>query len=182
MRTPKVQLQPIRSRILRPPHDVMPRLTPALHHQRSDNHMLRIPSLRLRNLLQVHLDRPVGDQLDIVESHHPLPRPVDRRVPRTHICNRLPNRLPHRSAPARIEGPHHLLTAVRRRCRSQPERIQHRNPAERRLKRRPNHSAPPAKPQSQAPPVSRPQPHPQLHAHHSCSRLQQKTSNAWSAP
>ena len=32
-------------------------------------------------------------------------------------------RLPHRAAPARVERAHHLLAAIRRRPRSQPERI-----------------------------------------------------------
>jgi len=146
--------------------------------------VLRIPPLHLSDLLQIHLNRAVRDEFNVVEAHHPPPLPIDRRIARTDIGDRLTNRLPHRSAPARIERPHHLLATVRRWSRSEPERIDARNSAKCRLKSwlRLGHVVPPTTQQSRCLRAFHPQPRPQPRGRRSCNPHRQRTSDSRSDP
>src|SRR5438270_2744320 len=146
--------------------------------------MLRIPPLHLRDLPQIDPNRPIRDELNIIESHHSPPLPINRRVARTDIRNWLANRLPHGPAPPRIERPHHLLPTVGRRSRCQPERVQARNPTKISFKCRVRfgHAAPPATRRSRCPRVFRPRLRPPPRGRHSCSPRQQKTLGWRSAP
>src|SRR5258708_1505203 len=85
--------------------------------------MARIPLLDLGDLAKVDVERPVRDQLDVVQAHHADPVQVHRGVARSHIDNRLSQRFPDRAAPSGVKGAHHLLAAIGGRTGSQPERI-----------------------------------------------------------
>ena len=72
MRTPEVQLQPVGARVFGRCTIVVPRLALRLDHQRRDHRVFRIALLHFCDLAQIHIERPVADQLDIVEAHHAL--------------------------------------------------------------------------------------------------------------
>jgi hypothetical protein len=84
-------------------------------------------ALHLLDLLEVHLQRPVGDELDVVEAEQPAVGAVDRAVARTIDIDDgralLAQRFPHHAAPARLEGADDVVFLVGRRGRGQPERI-----------------------------------------------------------
>jgi hypothetical protein len=46
------------------------------HHQRDDQRAVGPVALDAADLLQVGLQRPVGDQLDVVEAHHAAVGPI----------------------------------------------------------------------------------------------------------
>ncbi len=85
--------------------------------------MMRIAFLDLGDFAEIGFDRPIADQLDIVEAHHPLAVPIDRRVARGDVDDRFADRLPDRAAPAGVKGAHHLLPAIGGRAGSEPEGI-----------------------------------------------------------
>ena len=123
VRAAEVQLQAIRARVFGSLHDLVPGFALRFHHQRRDHGVLRIALLHLGDLAQIHFERTVGDQLDVVQAHHALAVPIDRRIARTDVDDRLAERLPDRAAPAGVEGAHHLIAAIGGRSGSQPERI-----------------------------------------------------------
>src|SRR5712692_6171772 len=85
--------------------------------------MVRISLLDFGDLAQIHVQRTVRDELDIVKPHHPDAVPVDRRVARRDVNDRLAQCLPDGSAPSGVKGAHHLLAAIGWRPRGEPERI-----------------------------------------------------------
>ncbi len=83
-------------------------------------------ALDLLDLLQVHLERAVGDQLDIVEADDAAVTGPDGAVARTvDVDDRrvLAQRLPDRTTPASLEGALDIVGLVGRRRRGQPERV-----------------------------------------------------------
>ena len=82
-------------------------------------------ALDLLDLVQVHLQRPVGDQFDIAEAGHPSAVVADAAIPAADVDDRwiLAERLPHHAAPARLECAGHVVGLVGRRRRGEPEWI-----------------------------------------------------------
>ena len=80
-------------------------------------------ALDLADLAQVDLERPVGDELDVVEADHARAVHVQRAEAARGVDDRVAERLPHRPAPAEVEGAHHLLARVRGRGTREPERV-----------------------------------------------------------
>ena len=76
VRAAEVELDPVRAVIDHGLDDVAPVL-PGLDHQRRDQGMPGVLLLHLAHLAQVDLERPVGDQLDVVEAHHALATDVE---------------------------------------------------------------------------------------------------------
>ncbi len=131
VRAAKVQLDPVRARVLDLLEDKLPRVLLAGHHQADDHGPVRIVSLDLLDLGQVHVQRPVRDQLDVVQAQQSPIRPPDRSVPRAvHVDDMRiqAQRLPHHTAPTRLKGPAHVIRLVRRRRRGQPERVRALDP------------------------------------------------------
>src|SRR3982074_2263133 len=92
--------------------------------------MVRVVALDLGDLLEVLGDRPVADQLDVVEPHHAVLAEVDRPVAREDVDDRLADGFPDRAPPALIEGFRDLTVRIGRRTRSQPEWIRRLDPRE----------------------------------------------------
>ena len=122
VRAAEVQLQAVGTRVHSALDDVLPLLL-GLHHQGDDDRVLRVLLLGLVDLLEVHLERPVGDELDVVEADGRRAAEADRAEAARHVLDGLPERLPHRAAPARVEGALHLVAGVGRRRRGQPEGV-----------------------------------------------------------
>ncbi|MNI93981.1 hypothetical protein D3C73_1520140 [compost metagenome] len=85
--------------------------------------MVRKKPLRLVDLLQVDLQWPICNQLNIIEAGNPLPVEVHSRKAGGGVDDRLAQCLPHGAAPACLEGPLYLVASIRRRRGGQPERI-----------------------------------------------------------
>ena len=104
---------------------IFQRILGARHHQRDDHGAVGPVALDLLDLAQVDVERPVGDQLDVVEADHALVGGMQRAVARADIHDRrvFAQRLPDHAAPARLEGAHDVVFLVGRRRGGQPERI-----------------------------------------------------------
>src|SRR5690606_31038771 len=70
------------------PEDAFPALFGPWHPQGVDHRPVGPLLLDPLDLLQVDLERPVGDQLDIVEAVNLLAAIVDRAIARTDVHNR----------------------------------------------------------------------------------------------
>ena len=79
VRAAEVQLDPVGPGVLGPLGDLVPGLAPRLDHQRDEQGVPRVGLLDPGDLLQVHLERPVGDQLDVVQADDLPALEVDRR-------------------------------------------------------------------------------------------------------
>ena len=127
MRAAEVQLDPVGASLLHQRQDRFPRLFFARHHERDDHRAVGPVALDLLDLAQVHLERAVGDQLDIVQTQQPPIGAPDRAVARAvdiddgRAC--LAQGLPHHATPARLEGAHDVIGFVGRRRGGEPKRI-----------------------------------------------------------
>ncbi len=94
-------------------------------HDRADQRAIGPFTLHLLHLVEIELQRAIGDQFDIVEADQVARRVVDRAVTRRHVDDRrvFAERLPHHAAPARLEGADDVVFLIRRRRRGQPERV-----------------------------------------------------------
>ena len=95
----------------------------ALDHERGNDGMVGEMLFHLLDLPQIVGEGAVGDQFDVVEARHAGIAVIDGTVPTRNIDHRHAEGLPNRAAPARVEGFHHLITAVCRRRGSQPKWI-----------------------------------------------------------
>ncbi len=124
----------------------LPALLVAGHHDRGHERPVGIELLDLGHLLEVHLERPVGDELDVVEAHQAPVGAVDGAVARArHVDDGRPvlaERLPHDAAPAGLEGAQHVGLAVGRGRRGEPERVRRADAEE--VRRQIGHHAAPA--------------------------------------
>ncbi len=126
MRAAEIELHAVAARRLDLLQDVGPVLLLARHHQRNDERAVGPVALHLFDLAEVHVERPVGDELDVVEAEEPPVGSVDRAIARAvHVDDRrvLAERLPHDAAPAFLEGAHDIVFLVGRRRRGEPERV-----------------------------------------------------------
>ena len=181
VRAAEIQLQAVGARVFGLAHDLVPGLALRLHHQRSDHCMLRIAFLHFGNFAQVHVQRAIGDQLDIVESHHALAIPIHGGVTRRDVDDGLAQRLPHRAAPAGIEGPHHLLAAIGGRSGRKPEGIRAANLAGKN-RGKISHTAPPANLRFQSLPAFPPPRRPPLRARHLHNRRPRNSAGCCCGP
>jgi hypothetical protein len=83
-----------------------------------------------RHLAEVHLERAVGDELDVVEPHQAIVAVIDPAEAARDVDDRVTERLPHRPAPARVERAPDLVAGVGRRRRRQPEGVRALDPTE----------------------------------------------------
>ena len=94
-----------------------------LDHERHKKRPIGIRLLDPRDFLEVDLERPIGDQFNIIEPHHLAAVVIDGAVARRDVDDRLVRqRLPDRPAPAGVEGAANLIFGVGRRAGRQPER------------------------------------------------------------
>ena len=136
VRAAEVQFQSIGAGVFCTLHDVVPDVSRLLSTMsEAMTTCFGIAALDLGDFLQVDFDGAVGDELDIIEAHHAPAFPVDGGVARADIGDGLADGLPHRAAPAGIEGAHDLLAAVGGRRGGQPEGIEALNAAEGGFKR-----------------------------------------------
>ena len=107
VRAAEIELDAVGTGLLDPGQDRLPALLGAGDHERDQERPVRPVALDLLDLLQVHLERPVGDQLDVVEADHAPVLGVDGAVARAvDVDDRrvLAQRLPDHAAPAGAEG------------------------------------------------------------------------------
>ena len=134
MRAAEIELDAVGAGVFDHRQDRLPALLLARHHQRYDQRVVRPVALDLLDFLQVELQVPVGNQLDIVEAEQPAVRTPDGAVTRAvDVDDRrafLAQRLPHHAAPARPEGANDVVGLVGRRRGGQPERIRRLDPDE----------------------------------------------------
>ena len=123
VRAAKVEFQRVRAGVFGAAHHLVPGFALRFHHQRSDHQMLWVAFLHLVDFAEVVFNRPVADQLDIVEPHYLDAVQVNRAVARGGVDDWLANRLPHRAAPAGVKRAHYLPGRIRRRPAGQPERV-----------------------------------------------------------
>jgi len=130
VRAAEVQLDPVGAGVFRLLHHLVPRFPLRFDHQRRDHGMLRVVTLDLGDFLEVFGDRPVADELDVVEAHHPVLPEVHGTVAREDIDDRLADGLPDRAAPALVECFGDLAVGVRGGPGRQPEWIRGLDPRE----------------------------------------------------
>ena len=96
-------------------------------HDRYDERTVRPVALDLPDLIEIRLQRPVRNQLDVIKTDDTAVVTVDGAVARsTDIDDRrafFSERLPDSAAPAGFEGTIDVVGFVGRRCRCEPERI-----------------------------------------------------------
>ena len=101
------------------------------HHQRDEERPVGISLLDPGDFSEIHFQRAIGDQLDIIEAHHLSPVVIDRAIARRDVDDRLArDRLPDRAAPAGVERAADLVFGIGRRGGGQPERIRRLDAAE----------------------------------------------------
>mmetsp|Transcript_6361 Transcript_6361/g.25874 ORF Transcript_6361/g.25874 Transcript_6361/m.25874 type:complete len:397 (+) Transcript_6361:1035-2225(+) len=96
------------------------------HHQRDDHGPVGEIALHAADLVEVDLQRPVADQLDVVEADDAAVGAPERGIARAvDVDDRrvLAERLPDHAAPAGLEGAAHVDLLVGRRGRRQPEGV-----------------------------------------------------------
>ena len=138
MRAAEVQLHAIAFGFFNAGQNVFPGILVARHHQRHDHRAVRPGSLHRLDFAQVDFQIAVGDEFDIVEAQQSPVGPVNGAVARPVDVDdgrtRFPKRLPHDATPTRLEGPHHIVFLVGRRCRGEPKRIRRCDAGESRTK------------------------------------------------
>ena len=123
VRASKIEFHQIGAGILRATHDVMPGLASGFDHERGYDRIPREPFFYFRDFTKVCFNWTIADQFDVVEPDHALVLVIDGPIAGRCVNDGLADRLPHGSSPTGVEGFHHLIGAVGRRARSQPERI-----------------------------------------------------------
>ena len=125
VRAAEIEFDAVRPRRLDLGQDVGPVVLFAGQHQRDDHGTVGPVLFHLRDFAQVDLQRAVGDQFDVIEADHFAVLAVQGGIARRDVDGRrvFTERLPHDAAPPRLEGAHHVIGLVGRRCGRQPEGI-----------------------------------------------------------
>ncbi len=123
VRATEVKLKPVAAGVLGALHNLVPRFAFGFDHQRDDERVVRIPLFDVGDFTKINFNGPVGDQLDVVESHHALIGVMYRRVAAGDVDNRLANGFPNGAAPTGIKRARDLISTVGRRRRGQPKRV-----------------------------------------------------------
>src|SRR6185369_18083463 len=125
VRAAEVQFDRVAAGVLDRRKYTFPRILVARHHQRNDHRAIRPVALDLADLVEVDLQRAVGDQFDVVETGDALAVPRHRAVTRTDVDDRRieAKRLPDHAAPAGLERAIDVIGLVGRRRRGEPERV-----------------------------------------------------------
>ena len=79
VRAAEIQLDAVAAGVFHPRQDALPAFLGARHHQADHHRAVRPVALDLLDLVQVDLQRPVGDQLDVVEAGDPRAVVADAR-------------------------------------------------------------------------------------------------------
>jgi len=126
VRAAEVELDAIATGVFHHRQDALPGILLAWNHQRNDQRPIRPVAFDLSDLLEVDAQRPVGDELDVVETDQRAVQCIQRTVARTADIDDgriLTQRLPHHTAPSRFECAIDVVSLVGGRRRSQPERV-----------------------------------------------------------
>ena len=126
MRTAEIQLHPVAFGVFHLAQDILPAWLFTRHHQAGDKCPVRPCTLHRLDFLKVYIQRPVSDQLDVVQSEQAPVSTPDRAVawPADIDDMRIESKcLPHNTAPSGLEGADDVIFLVGRRRRSQPEGI-----------------------------------------------------------
>ena len=102
---------------------VAPGFRRGFDHGGSDHRAIGPRAFHLGHFAQVHFERAIGNQLDIIDAKHFLPAVMPGAIAIGDVQDRSANGFPHRSAPAGFEGAMNLGARIRGRRRSQPEGI-----------------------------------------------------------
>ncbi|MCY1243691.1 hypothetical protein D9M72_567160 [compost metagenome] len=134
VRTAEVQLNAISAGFFYQRQDGFPRFFFAWHHDRSDQCAVGPAHFHFFHFAQVHFQRTVGDQLDIVKTEQPPISTMDRAIAGAiDIDHRRAFRaqcFPDHATPASLESSLDIVRFVCRWGRSQPERVRRFNAEE----------------------------------------------------
>ena len=126
VRAAEVEFNAVGARVFHQRQDVLPALFHTRHHQRDDHGAVGPVAFNALDLFEVGLQRPVGDQLDVVQADHAAvlrhERGIARAVDVDH-CRVFAQRLPHHAAPARLKGTGDVDLFVGGWCGGQPEGV-----------------------------------------------------------
>ena len=126
VRTAEIQLHPVAFGVFHLAQDILPAWLFTRHHQAGDKCPVRPCTLHRLDFLKVYIQRPVSDQLDVVQSEQAPVSTPDRAVawPADIDDMRIESKcLPNNTAPSGLEGADDVIFLVGRRRRSQPEGI-----------------------------------------------------------
>ena len=126
MRTTEIQLHPVAFGVFHLAQDIFPARLFTRHHQAGDKRPVRPCTLHRLDFLKIHIQRPVGNQLNVVQPEQAPVRAPDRTVARPADIDDMgiePKGLPDNTAPPGLEGADNIIFLVGRRRRSQPEGI-----------------------------------------------------------
>jgi hypothetical protein len=126
VRAAEVELDAVGFRVLDLFQDRGPVFFLARHHERDDQGAVLPVALDALDFLEVHLQRPVGDQLDVVKAYELPVLTVDGAVARAvDVDDRVAvaKRFPDDAAPAGLVGADDVVFLVGRWRGGQPERV-----------------------------------------------------------
>jgi len=126
VRAAEVEFDAVGAGVFHERQDGFPALLLARHHQRDDHGAIRPVAFDAFDLFEVGVQRPVSDQLDVVQADHTAvlrhQRGVTRAVDVDHRWV-FAERLPHHAAPARLEGAGDVDLLVGGWCGREPEGV-----------------------------------------------------------
>ena len=126
VRAAEIELDAVGAGVLDPGQDAGPGILLAGHHQRDHDGAVGPGALDRLDLVEVGLQRAVGDQFDVVEPQQAAVGAVDHAVARAVDVDDVgieAEGLPDHPAPAGFERAHHVVFLVGRRRRGEPERV-----------------------------------------------------------
>src|SRR3989344_2370070 len=122
----EVEFDAIGAGVFHERQDVLPALLLARHHEGDDHGAVRPVAFDALDLFEVGVQRPVSDQLDVVQADHTAVLRHECGVARAVDVDHgrvFAQRLPHHAAPARFKGAGDVDLFVGGRCGGQPEGV-----------------------------------------------------------
>src|SRR6185437_16699739 len=92
-----------------------------IRHQRYDHGAVGKKPDTFGDLAEILLERPVADELDVVEAHDAAALIADGRVTRRDVLHLGAEGLPYHTAPTGFEGPEDVDLFIGRRRAGQPK-------------------------------------------------------------
>ena len=133
VRAAEVELDAVGAGLLDRGQDRLPARLVAGDHERDDHRAVGVVALDDLDLAEVGLQRPVGDELDVVEAEEPAVGAPDRAVARAVDVDDVrveAEGLPDHPAPAGLEGAADVVFLVGRRGGGEPEGVRGLDPDE----------------------------------------------------